>query len=119
MATRGIDSRRSERVLLKVPIAVWDERAALIRAHTLVVNDHGALILVPRALRMEAVVMVLNQESGKVALFRVVWCGGDDLPGPHKVGIEIMGQTRQFWGEPYAAAVTANGPSSKAPPDSI
>jgi hypothetical protein len=105
MATSGVDSRRSARVLLKVPIAVWDERAALIRAHTIVVNDHGALILVPRALRMEAVVMVLNQESGRVALFRVVWCGADDLPGLHKVGIEIMGQTRQFWGETYAAAV--------------
>ena len=100
MADLGIEGRRSERVLRKVPIAVWCDGAPAVRAHTVVVNGHGALILTPQEFRSDALVRVMNQETGQAALCRVAWCGGEDLPGLYKVGIEILGESPRFWGEP-------------------
>jgi hypothetical protein len=48
MPSAGIEGRRSERIVLKVPIAVSCDGEEPVRAHTLVVNGHGALILAPR-----------------------------------------------------------------------
>ena len=73
MASGSIHERRSIRLVLKVPLCVWCDGGEPLRAHTAVVNDHGALILAPCALRREALVKVLNQENGRMALCRVVW----------------------------------------------
>ena len=97
MPDLGVRGRRSERVLLKVPIAIWCDGAGPMRAHTVVVNGHGALIPSPRPFRTEAMVRVVNQESGRTALCRVAWSGGEDLPGLYKVGIEILGEPAGFW----------------------
>jgi hypothetical protein len=94
-----IRGRRSERVLLNVPIAVWFGGATPARAHTVVVNEHGALILAPRPFRAEALLRVVNQQSGREAVCRVAWSGGEDLPGLYKIGIEIMDDTPGFWGD--------------------
>jgi len=51
MASGSIHERRSIRLVLKVPRCVWCDGAEPLRAHTAVVNDHGALILAPCALR--------------------------------------------------------------------
>jgi hypothetical protein len=42
---------------------------------------------------------ILNVETGERALCRVVWCGGQDLPGLFKIGVEIVGEARLLWGE--------------------
>lgn len=110
MTDLGIEGRRSERVLRKVPIAVWCDGAPAVRAHTVVVNGHGALILTPQAFRSEALVRVMNQETGEAALCRVAWCGGEDLPGLYKVGIEILGESSLFWGEPGGVDAPAAAP---------
>jgi hypothetical protein len=107
MADLGIDGRRSARVLRKVAIAVWCDGAPAVRAHTVVVNGHGALILTPEPFRADALVRVVNQETGEAALCRVAWCGGEDLPGLHKVGIEILGESGRFWDEPAAGEAPA------------
>jgi hypothetical protein len=60
----GVEGRRSERVLLKVPLAVSCDGEPPVRAHTLVVNGHGALILSPRLFRDEALLRVVNQDQG-------------------------------------------------------
>ena len=75
-----------------------------VRAHTVVVNEHGALILAPRPFRAAALVRVVNQESGQAAVCRVAWCGGEDLPGLFKVGIEIVGEVTDFWSHPHESA---------------
>ena len=93
------NGRRSPRILRNVPIAVWFGGSAPLRAHTVVVNAHGALILTPRPFRVDALLRVVNQESGEDAVCRVAWCGGEDLPGLYKVGIEIVGEKPAFWGE--------------------
>jgi hypothetical protein len=101
------------RLLLKVPIAVWGDGGSAVRAHTVVVSAHGALILAPRPFGPEAFLKVLNQESGQTVLCRVAWCGGEDLPGLHKIGIEILADVPRFWGDQYAAALAT---SSSLPP---
>ena len=82
---------------MKVPIAVWCDGATPVRAHTVVVNLHGALILSPHAFGAGAVLSVLNQENGQTVVCRVAWCGGEDLPGLYKLGIEIVGEAPHFW----------------------
>ena len=99
MQDADVDSRRSLRVSLKVPIAIWGDRGEAVRAHTVVVNRHGALILSPRPFGADSFIKVLNQESGQTVLCRVAWCGGQDLPGLHKIGIEIMAEVPRFWGD--------------------
>jgi hypothetical protein len=94
----GIEDRRSKRVALEIPIAVSGDGGPLVRAHTLVVNGHGALILSPRVFHPEALLRVINQETGRAALCRVAWIGGEDLPGLFKLGIEILGVAAEFWG---------------------
>lgn len=113
MASAGVEGRRSERILLKVPLVVWCDGEE-VRAHTAVVNGHGALILAPRPFRAEALVRVLNQESGHMALCRVAWSGGEDLRGLFKVGIEILGVAAHFWGASYEGVVLGN-PSPARP----
>ena len=104
VASAGIDDRRSERVVLEVPIAVSCDGGPPVRAHTLVVNGHGALILSPCVFRPEALLRVVNQETGRAALCRVAWVGAEDLPGLFKLGIEILGVAAEFWGTPYEGA---------------
>jgi len=98
VASAGIEGRRSERVVLEVPIAVSCDGGPPVRAHTLVVNGHGALILSPRVFPAEALLRVINQETGRTAICRVAWVGGEDLPGLFKLGIEILGVAGEFWG---------------------
>jgi hypothetical protein len=99
MAGLGTEGRRSERVLLEVPIAVSCDGDEPVRAHTVVVNGHGALILCPRAFRTDALLRVVNQETGCAALCRIAWSGGQELPGLFKLGIEILGVAPpRFWG---------------------
>jgi len=97
------------RLLLKVPLCVWCDGVRPLRAHTAVVNDHGALILAPCALRSDERIRILNQDNGRTALCRVVWCGGEDLPGLYKVGIEILDEGSDLWGDDYRRALAQPG----------
>jgi len=112
MPGAGLEGRRSERILLKVPIAVSCDGEDSVRAHTLVVNGHGALIVVPRLFRPDALLRVVNQETGQAALCRVACCCGEELPGLFKLGIEILGVAAHFWGAPYEGAF---GPDVSTP----
>ena len=105
MPTTGPENRRSQRIFLKVPLVVWGDLGQPIRAHTAVVNQHGALILLPRPFASERLLKVLNQDSGESVLCRVAWDGGEELPGLFKLGIEILGEALHFWGSSYEAAL--------------
>ena len=106
MAEPGVENRRSPRIAAKVPLALWGDGGAAVRAHSVVVNRRGALVLSPRPFAADAFLKVLNQQSGQTALCRVVWCGGEDLPGLHKLGIELLADVPFFWGEPPAPGVS-------------
>ena len=114
MPGAGLEGRRSERILLKVPIAVSCDGEDSVRAHTLVVNGHGALIVVPRLFREDALLRVVNQETGQSALCRVACSCGEDLPGLFKLGIELLGVAAHFWGAAYEGAFGSD-PSAPRP----
>jgi hypothetical protein len=114
VASAGIEGRCSERVVLEIPIAVSCDGGPPVRAHTLVVNGHGALILSPCVFRPEALLRVVNQETGRAALCRLAWIGGEDLPGLFKLGIEILGVAADFWGTPYDGARPSRAPGGTA-----
>ena len=103
MITQGPEARRSARVLLSLPIELQGDGRA-VRAHTVVVNRHGAMVLCPLPYRADQLLRIRDLSRGETALCRVVWCGGEDLPGLFKLGIEIGAV--DFWGRAYDAAVT-------------
>jgi hypothetical protein len=97
-APQPINRRRSERVLLHVPVRVVTEtmegKRVQEETHTLVVNAHGGLL----TLKMEVVpgqpVLLINPKNGKEQKCRVVRVenppGGElavafefDTPAPH------------------------------------
>jgi hypothetical protein len=97
----GVEARRSPRVALHVPIRVVAEKAKGTNAHTAVVNRHGALILCPVRYDEGAEVEIWNLNSGEHTRARIVWYGGQDLPGLHKEGVELLENRPTFWGWEY------------------
>ena len=100
----GLEARRSPRVALNVPLRVQSENSAG-NAHTAVVNRHGALILCPMQYAEGTQVDVWNLRTGDHARARVAWYGGQDLPGLHKEGIELIDYKPAFWGPEYDQAI--------------
>lgn len=96
----GPEARRSPRVRLEIPLLV-DGEGRSGRAHTLVVNRYGALILSSLPFPEDAMIKVQNADGGGVTLCRVAFNGGEELPGLYKLGIEIMGNVAGFWGRDF------------------
>ena len=92
-----IEGRRSPRILCQVPVAL-SANGGSVRGHTVVVNRCGALVLSPLRVPEETLVKVQNVASGATLVCRVAFCGGEELPGLYKLGIEILGAGDGFWG---------------------
>ncbi|MDA2913980.1 hypothetical protein MYX77_08500 [Acidobacteriia bacterium AH_259_A11_L15] len=99
------ERRRSSRLTLEVPVHVlWhDEKGTLLEetTRTAIVNRHGALLYLSRALPLDKPVRLVNLANDHVAFARVVWVG-DTLPdGQARVGIELTTSVSyEFWGAP-------------------
>lgn len=96
------EKRRSERVLICVPIEVSGEAidgSPLVGpGDTAVVNRHGALILLPVRLKPDSQVTLTNKFSNNTETFRVVWSGEKPEQGRYEVGIEALNPRDDFWG---------------------
>jgi hypothetical protein len=108
-----IEARRSPRILFQVPLAL-SANGATVRGHTVVINRDGALVLSPLRLPEETLVKVQNSLSGATLLGRVVFCGGQELPGLFKLGIEILGSCAGFWGSEFEERMAERAPASVA-----
>jgi hypothetical protein len=93
----GPGRRRSPRIALSVPIRLTGEGRSC-EARTAIVNDHGALIVAPIEFPADATLEVKQLTTGETVAARVVWCGGEDLPGEVKLGIELAAEHPAFWG---------------------
>ena len=98
-------ARQSERVALRIPIRIeW--RGYAHDTHTIVVNRGGALVAAPLPFPAEVSLSLRNLSTGGLARFRVVWCGGEEAPGRHNMGIALVEDKLSFWGPEYEQSLT-------------
>lgn len=98
-------ARQSERVDLRIPIRIeW--RGYVHDTQTLVINRGGALVASPVPFPPETSFSLRNLSTGGFARFRVVWCGGEEAPGLHRMGIALAEDKGSFWGPEYEQGLT-------------
>jgi hypothetical protein len=92
--------RRSQRVLLRIPIVVLapgpDKKMAREQTHTLVVNAHGALIALELPVRVGQVIIVQNPETNEEQSCRVIRFN-PSREGKAEVGFEFLKPAPHFW----------------------
>lgn len=66
------DRRRSQRVMIRIPVNLHIPGQAAIPAFTVAVNDHGAMVLHPKALALDTRLILENTVSGERQPCRVV-----------------------------------------------
>jgi hypothetical protein len=99
----GIEMRRSQRVALRVPIQVrWTPPGEPVIAEettTLVVNAHGALIVLAMKAKAGARIFVKNralvkEQDRECRIVRV----SERIEGKHEAAIEFLRPDARFWG---------------------
>jgi hypothetical protein len=97
---RGTSRRRSQRVLLQVPILVHGlqdkNRAFEEETSTLAVNAHGALILLATRVDAGQKLMLLHRKTQEEQECSVVW-QGPAKGGKIEVGVEFTHPKPGFW----------------------
>jgi hypothetical protein len=101
-ASFGTSSRRSERVLLRIPIRVVGNdthgNAFEETTYTLVVNRHGALIAVAHPIQPGAVLKITNIKSHIFCSFVVVMRAAGSLSGTPEWGVKSLRPEIEIWG---------------------
>ncbi len=99
-AIRGEDRRRSQRVLIRMPVTLEfaaDGKRITLNAATESVNDHGAMLLCPRSLAAETQLQVRNGQTQQQRLCRVVRAAIESGDG-YLVPVEFADPAPGFWG---------------------
>jgi hypothetical protein len=103
---KGARRRRSERLKIRVPIEVrtqsGEKMSASERTDALIVNAHGALVLLAMDVQPNQFVIILNLRTGDELLSRVTSLGPRFM-GKTEVGIEFIKPAPDFWGVTAAA----------------
>jgi PilZ domain-containing protein len=98
----GTQARRSERVLLKIPIQVkgkgTDGKPFQEKTFTLVINRHGARVTMKSNPRPNDQITVTNLYNNSSCPFRVVGRTGQSLGQGPEWGVECLEPDRDFWG---------------------
>ena len=93
--------RRSKRVQHKTPVMVRfqdaNKHSISEKTHTIVVNDHGALILLAAAVETQQILRLENLVLGEELLCRVATLG-PTLMGKTQVAVEFIVPKPGFWG---------------------
>ena len=92
--------RRSKRVQHKTPVMVRfqdaNKHSILEKTHTIIVNDHGALILLAATVKTEQIILLENVRLGEEVLCRVASLG-PTLMGKTQVAVEFIMPKPGFW----------------------
>ena len=103
---RPQNRRRSKRVQIRVPVVVRfldaNKRSISEKTEAIIVNDHGALILLANSVRSNQIIHIENSGSGEELLCRVTSLG-DSFMGKTQVGVEFVVPTPGFWKTPAKA----------------
>jgi hypothetical protein len=93
--------RRSQRVRMRVSVVVRpqtvEKNARAEKTETLVVNAHGALLLLATPVAINEFVIVQNVKTGEELLCRVTLVG-PSLMGKTQVAVEFIKPAPDFWG---------------------
>ena len=99
---RPENRRRSKRVKVRIPVVVrfqiGKKHSISENTHTLIVNDHGALILLAAAVEIQQIIRLENVASGEELLCRVTSLGPSFM-GKTQVAVELVMPTPGFWGK--------------------
>ena len=97
---RPENRRRSKRVKVRIPVMVRfqtvDKHSVSEKTHTIIVNDHGALILLAAPVEMQQIIRLENLASGEELLCRVTSLGPSFM-GKTQVAVEFVMPTPGFW----------------------
>ena len=92
--------RRSKRVKARVPVVVRfqgsNRRFVSETTHTVVVNEHGALILLAASVEVDQIIRLENPNLGEELLCRVTALGPSFM-GKTQVAVELIMPTSGFW----------------------
>jgi len=98
--SRPENRRRSRRRKARVPIVVRfqgaDKNSISEKTHTIIVNDHGALILLAAPAEIQQIIRIENLNVGEELLCRVTSLGPSFM-GKTQVAIEFIMPTPGFW----------------------
>lgn len=97
---RPENRRRSKRVKSRVPVVVRfqaaDKHSIAETTHTIIVSEHGALILLEAAVEIQQIVRLENVNSKEELLCRVTSLGASFM-GKTQVAVEFIMPMRGFW----------------------
>jgi hypothetical protein len=97
---KNMKARRSQRVFLGMDVIVAGERLAGTKfaehTTTVVVNAHGALVLLKEMVREQQLLRIRNEKTGEEQPCRVVDVG-ESREGRMEVGIEFIEPSPRFW----------------------
>jgi hypothetical protein len=98
-ALRPEQRRRSKRIKARIAVVVrsQEKRTFSEKTHTLMVNAHGALLLLAMAVSVDKFVVLENTATGQELLCRVTHVGTHFM-GKAQVGVEFIKPAPEFWG---------------------
>jgi hypothetical protein len=91
--------RRSKRVKARIPVVVrlQGKNAQTESTHTIVVNAHGALMIVAMKVAVNHFIVLENTTTGRELLCRVAHVGATFM-GKTQVAVEFIRPDPDFWG---------------------
>lgn len=106
MGPEHASERRSSRVFARIPVRAAgkdaDGRKFQETSHTIVVNAHGGLLYLQKAVEIGSDLVLNNPVSEEDQECRVVYLG-DTCEKGTRVGVEFLSPSPHFWGVEFAA----------------
>jgi hypothetical protein len=91
--------RRSKRIKSRIPVVVrlQDKKSLTESTHTIVVNAHGALLILAMRVSVNHFIVLENHATRKELLCRVAHVGATFM-GKSQVAVEFIRPDPEFWG---------------------
>lgn len=96
---RGEERRRSQRVIIRVPVTIVFERegqTVKASAHTVAVNIHGAMVVCPRSIEENTNLELENGRTGEKVGSRVTRSPRESAEG-YLIPVEFTTPSPNFW----------------------
>jgi hypothetical protein len=115
--TNGMDTRRSCRVALRVPVRIYepgtDKRFIIEEAYSVKVSLWGGQISLESAVRDGQKLLLVNVATGESQESHITHLGPPHL-GRRLAGIEFLAPSPRFWGLTFPPVVSRRSPAKSA-----